>query len=378
MHSILHVVNVYFVIPYFLGDQLMYFKKKGYNMHVVCSPNDQLEAYSSIQGFKYAEIPILRKISLMQDLKSVFSIWKYIRDNHIDIVNGHTPKGGLLAMVASFFAGVPTRIYFRHGLLYETSTGFNRCLLLFMERLTSLFATKVICVSPYLIDKSIHDKLTKRDKLYLLNRGSCNGVDTIKKFNPEAIQQSYRNKLKIDLGLPDNAWVIGYTGRIVKDKGIVELVESFSVLKRKFDNIYLLLVGPKEDRDSLPLGTLQLIESDQFIIYTGLVDENIEYYYSLMNVLVLATHREGLGTSILEASSMQIPVLTTAHTGSRDAIVDGFTGLYVKTFSDSICSALEKLYNNRELSLELGAQGRMFVLNNFDQHIIWSEIEKIY
>lgn len=132
--NILHVVNIYFVIPFFLGNQLTYFREKGYDMHIVCSPSEELKDYAKQQGFKYKEIPILRKISLVQDLKSVWQIFRYIRKNKIEIVTGHTPKGGLLAMIAAFLAGTKIRIYFRHGLVYETSKGLKRYLLVTMDR----------------------------------------------------------------------------------------------------------------------------------------------------------------------------------------------------------------------------------------------------
>ena len=116
--NILHVVNIYFVLPYFIGDQFTYFKERGYRMNVVCSPSEYLADYAKKQGFDYIETPVNRSISIKQDLASIRNICKFIRKQKIDIVVGHTPKGALLAMIAGWLCRVPKRIYFRHGLVY--------------------------------------------------------------------------------------------------------------------------------------------------------------------------------------------------------------------------------------------------------------------
>lgn len=352
-------------------------KEKGYDIYVVCSPSVKNEYYSGKYKFLYMEVPILRKFSFKTDIKAIIDICRYIKVNKIDIVNGHTPKGGLLAMCAAFIMQVPKRIYFRHGLLHETAKGWKKWIFVFSERLASVLATDVICVSPYLLERSIVEHLSSPLKMKILNRGSCNGVDVYNQFNPQNIDNDFLHDLKKKCKLPNDAWVIGYTGRLVCDKGIVELIEAYLSLKNKIDNLYLLLVGPEEERDSLPCWVKKQINCDSCIICTGLVEEHIEYYYAMMNVLVLATHREGLGTSILEASAMEIPVLTTSHTGSRDAVIDMQTGFYIDSV-DTIVERVLLLNHNIELADRLGKAGRSFMLRDFDQHIIWNEIEKLY
>ena len=120
---ILHVVNISFVIPFFLGKQLAYFSSKGYKEYVVCSPSDELEEFSRNYEFENHPIGIYRKFSLISDFKAIYHVYRLIKREKIDVVNGHTPKGALIAMIASYIARVSKRIYFRHGLFYETSTG---------------------------------------------------------------------------------------------------------------------------------------------------------------------------------------------------------------------------------------------------------------
>jgi glycosyltransferase involved in cell wall biosynthesis len=374
--KILNVVSVYFSVPFFFGDQLKYFKLKGYDIHLVCSPSDKIEEYAYRQGVKFKEFTILRKISLLQDVKTVFALYNYIKKNNFDIVVGHTPKGALIAMLASFLARTQKRIFFRHGLVYETKTGVSKQLLINIERFTSLLSTTVVCVSPYLVNKSISDRLTSKKKLKLLNIGSCNGVDVLAKFKPINILQEKVDSFKFKFNISEEKYVIGYVGRLVKDKGIAELVNSFINLKLKYNHIKLLLVGPYEDKDGLSDDIRNVVKNDCDIITVGHIDDDIEYYYSLMNVFILPTHREGLGTSILEASSMCLPVLTAGHTGSRDAIIDGFTGSYIKIDALDIGEKLEKYIVNPNLYIQQGINGRNHMIKNFRQELIWDEIEK--
>ena len=376
--KVLNVVSVFFSVPFFFGDQLLHFHKKGYEVHVICSPSNKIKQYSLLKKFRYVEIPILRSFSIFYDIRAIIKLRKYILKNNIKIVSGHTAKGSLLTMIASFLSRTPNRIYFRHGFYYETCSGFKKILMLNLDRLTSFLATKVVCVSPYVLEKSIELKLTSKNKLILLNKGSCNGVDCHNKFNPIKINNTKLISIKSKFNLNEYDFVIGYTGRLVRDKGIVELVKAFQKISEKNSKVALLLVGPFETRDSIPSDIQNIIENNINIMHAGLIENDMEYFYELMNVLVLPTHREGLGTSLLEASSMKKPVLTTSHTGSRDAIKDKITGLFIDKSMESIVEKIQFYIDNPLIANKHGAAGRNFITENFDQKIIWDEIEKLY
>ena len=377
--KILNVVSVFFSLPFFLGDQLIYFTHKGYIIHLVCSPSDKIEKFANDHLCQYKEIDLLRKISLFADIKATWQLYQYIKKEKFNIVCGHTPKGGLLSMIAAFIARIPQRVYFRHGLRYETCSGLKRTILIYCERIASMLATKVVCVSNYLIEKSIDDHLSSQKKMILLNYGSCNGVDALKQFNPNQINKQRKELLRKELHLPQDAFIMGYAGRLVHDKGITQLVQAFEKLSIVYPNIYLLLIGPYEDGDRLPSSTISTIKENNKIIHTGLIEKEIEYYYSLMDIYILPSYREGLPTCILEASAMQIPVLTTSHSGSRDSMINQETGIYVKIDKDDIADKTEMLYNDATRRKQLGINGRKFVLKYFNQQKIWEDIEhKLY
>ena len=378
MKNLLHVVNISFVIPYFLGQQLNFFTEKGYREYLVCSPSDELAELAFKYNFEYKAVIISRKISIKQDLIAVRSTMKYIKEKQIDIVTGHTPKGGLIAMLSGYFAGVSKRIYFRHGLVYETSRGLKRGLLITIDRLAALLATEVVCVSPSVYRRSLEDRLNSVTKQMLLSKGTCNGID-INRFSKKDIDENRLSDLREKLHIYENDFVIGFTGRLVCDKGIIELVRAFCLLQEKYPDMTLLLVGMLEERDALPLDVVNIIEHNPKIINTGYVSNAmIEYYYALMNCFALPSYREGFPTSVLEASAMELPIITTKATGCVDAIIERRTGLYVEHDSKSLAMAIESFYHDKTLCNMYGRNGRKFVVDNFEQYIIWREIEKLY
>lgn len=374
--NILHVVNIFFVLPYFIGDQFLYFKKKEYALNVICSPSQYLSDYAKKMKFNYLEVEIVRSINLIKDIHAIIKICLYIKKNKIDIVVGHTPKGALLAMLASWIMRVPHRIYFRHGLVYETMKGFKRKIMINIDRLTAWCATKVVCVSASLSIESIRDNLNPQNKQLILGKGTCGGIDALRKFNPDEINIIKRNQIRNYLNIDEDSYVIGFCGRLVKDKGIIELVEAFDHIKSlSKQKLVLLLVGDFENRDSLPQHIIEKLKNDKDIIVTGFIFEDIQYYYSLMDTYILPSYREGFPTSVLEASAMKIPVLTTKVTGCIDSIIEGYTGLYVSHTKESISDKINFLMNNKD-SIKYGLNGRKFVLDHFDNQILWPIIDQ--
>lgn len=376
--NVLHVVNISFVIPYFLGKQLNWFVEKGNKEYVICSPSEELEKFSKDYDFEYKSIDVLRKISIGKDLRAVWSTYRYIKEIKADIVTGHTPKGGLIAMLAAWLARVPVRIYLRHGLVYETSHGLKRALLINIDRLASRLATKIICVSPSVARRSIEDGLNPESKQIVLAHGTCNGID-IERFSKQEANADASNALKRQFGIREGDFVIGFTGRLVRDKGIIELVRAYQEIRKLHQNVRLMLVGMLEIRDALPVDVVKTIKEDKGIISTGYVEYAIiEQYYALMDVYVLPSYREGFPTSVLEASAMEIPVITTRATGCCDSIIDGETGFFVNHDEKDLEQALQRLYDAPSLRENMGKAGRQMVVDYFRHEVVWNAIEELY
>ena len=296
---------------------------------------------------------------------------KYIKLNNIDIIIGHTPKGALLAMLSGFLTGINNRIYYRHGLMFETSKNLKLYILRNVERFTGYLATKVVCVSPSVLSKTISYSLNHNSKNILFHKGTCNGID-INKFK----KNNYIEKnLKILYNLNDDKIIIGYVGRLVKDKGIHELLEAWKNLLLKYNNIILLLVGPIEDRNQLSKVDIEYIKNEDSILNIGLV-QNVVNFYNIMDIFILPSYREGFPTVILEASAMELPIITTRSTGCVDSIIEDETGVYTNIDSNNIENKIIYYINNPDLREKHGKNGLNFVQNSFKQEIIWDIIEK--
>ena len=333
MKHVLEIINLPGSAINFIGGQFKYLHDEGgYEMHLICSPGGGIESFCQENGVHYHPIELRRQVSVWRDVIALWKICKYIKSNHIDIVIAHQPKARLLGMMASILTGVKHRIIFSHGILYETMTGLKRWLIMQNERFVSCMATKVICVSRYVKDRRQKDKIDKPSKQVILGRGSCNGIDTINKFNPSLVYDNVLKDLRQKYGLVQEDFVIGFCGRLVRDKGVVELLSAFSILVRKHPDmsIKLLVIGNVEKRDGLPQDTLEILNKGKSIIFSGAINySDIQNYYKLMNVLVLPTHREGFGLVAIEASAMEIPALVSDYTGCSETIEEGVTGLYI-------------------------------------------------
>jgi glycosyltransferase involved in cell wall biosynthesis len=371
MSRILHVVNISFVLPYYIGNQFDYFRERGHEFFVACTPSEHFFKYAKEKNFKAFGINILRQINPVEDIKSIFKLARYIKKNKIEIVIGHTPKGSMIAMVAAAIAGIEHRVYFRHGLMYETSSGFKRMLLMGVEKLTGKLAKKVVCVSNSVIEKSIKANLNNQKKNILLNKGTCNGID-LAIMSPKEIKNT---DFLTKLGVRKEDKVVGFVGRLVNDKGVNELLDAWQKIKDAYDNVKLLLVGPYEERDSISEKARSIIDKSESIISAGL-QSNIVPFYEVMDVFILPSYREGFPTVVLEASAMQLPVITTAKTGCIDSIINGRTGIFTEINAEGIFNAIKYYLENPNIAERHGLAGRRFVQDNFRQEVIWKEIEE--
>lgn len=377
MAKILHTVNIPFVIPFILGDQISYFSTKGYEIHIACSSGENLDFYKSKWNFKLVNIVVSRKISLFQDVISIFKLVLYIKKNNIDIVVGHTPKGALISMIASFITRVSKRIYFRHGLMFETSSGFKKLIYMFIERTTSYFSTEIICVSNSVLNQSIKLRLSSVEKMKVINKGSCNGIDAVKQFNRGNLDVQKITSIKSQLNLKYNDFVVGYIGRLARDKGINELILAWEIIKLKSKNVKLVLCGPIDERDPIEVNLFNKISKDETILLVGEI-LNPEYYYELFSVFILPSYREGFPTVVLEASSMELPVITTNSTGCIDSIIDGETGIFTDISPNAISDSILFYLENPSLIVSHGLNGRNHILKNYQNIEIWKQLEKIY
>jgi glycosyltransferase involved in cell wall biosynthesis len=281
-----------------------------------------------------------------------------------DVVEFSTPKAGLLGMIAARLAGVNCRVYLLRGLRFETATGLKKLAMIAAERLTSYCAQVVLCSSQSLRQQALALRLAPDFKLQLLGTGSSHGVDT-DRFAPGPSNLRWR------LGIPDRVPVIGYVGRLTRDKGIPELLQGFSKVLQQAPETRLLMVGWfDESEDALDASIRRQILEHPRIVHTGFVEDTAPYYRA-MDFLILPSKREGFPNVVLEAAATGIPVITTFATGSRNAVVAGVTGLLIPKGSvAAICAACMELICDWERRMRMGREARAWVLEYFQERDI--------
>jgi len=357
--------------------QPAYLREAAFDVMIVSSPGEELERTAREEGVRSLGVRMEREISPLQDLNSLWRLYRVMRQFRPDLTDVGTPKAGLLGGLAAWLNRVPCRIYMLHGLRCETATGLKRRLLLFTERVACFCAHRVICVSESLRQKAVSLGIVELDRTAVLGSGSCNGVDA-ERFAPTVERLRAALELRWRLGIPEDAPVIGFVGRFVADKGIAELFEAYSQLRQISPELRLLLVGDFEEGDPVPRQLRERIKSDPHITITGFLRDVARYYHA-MDVLALPTCREGFPTVVLEAHAAGKPVVTFRATGAVDAVVDGVDGIVVAVGDTrALAEAIARLISNPSLARTMGRNGYDRVLREFQPIRIWSAFAETY
>ena len=373
MKKFFFVTTIATSLNFFKGQyQLL---SEDFDITAIASHKDDLLKIGENNGIKTHYIPMEREISLFKDFYSLICFICYFIKERPYIVHGNTPKGSLLSMIAAWITKVPVRIYMCHGLRYQGCGSFKRKLLMFMERISCRCATEVMCVSNGVKEVLIEDKITNKEPVVIWN-GSVSGIDTIK-FNPENFKDN--SNLKQQYNLNENDFILTFVGRIVKDKGINELVEAVNILHSKYANIKLLLIGGFENTGN-PVSdiTKKIIDESDFIIATG-PQSNIASFLSITDLFVFPSYREGFGLSLMEAGAMGIPSLASNIPGCNEVVIDGQTGILIPSHSSqAIIDSIEKLYNNRELLNKIKSNCRNSIIERYEQNKLWQYYREFY
>lgn len=364
-----------------LQGQPMFFTENGFDVSLLSSKgeSDQLELIKDESGIDVIIMPYTRVISPFKDILAIWKTYKYLKNNKPDIVHTHSPKAGLVGMISAKLANIPIRMHTVAGLPLMEASGVKRVILNYVERLTSWGANFVYPNSKALMSFMDSNRLVPSYKLRVIGNGGTNGVDT-NFFHRTNCTQSQLSKIKTKFSIDRDDFIFIYIGRIVRDKGLNELLYAFDNISKRNINAKLLLVGS----DSLEVNGLisnksyVIINENLNVINVGWQND-IRPFLAISDVFVFPSYREGFPNVVLQACSMGIPSIVTDINGSNEIIKNNFNGLIVPTKdSNSLQDAMLKLIEDNSLLNKLSENSRKRIIENYDQKFVWNELLKEY
>jgi glycosyltransferase involved in cell wall biosynthesis len=342
--------------------------QQGFDVLAVSSDGPEIKAITD-EGVSHTIVPFTRKITPVTDLVCIYKLIRIIRKFKPDIVHTHTPKAGLLGMIAAWLCRVPVRLHTVAGLPLMETSGFKKKLLEGTERLTYLCAHKVYPNSVALNDYIVKE-IVRSNKLHVIGKGSSNGIDT-EFFKPTGSLQVKAEEFRRDNSLSQEV-IFSFVGRIVKDKGVNELVSAFDRLSREF-SCALILGGPfEDDLDPISAETRAILKNNKNIVCPGYLNDVRPAILS-SDVFILPSYREGFPNVVLQACCLERTCIVTNINGCNEIIQNNVTGLIVEPKQvGPLYEAMKSLITHPAKRKEFGNAARTFVMANYDQSYLWN------
>tara|TARA_B100000902_G_scaffold396646_1_gene458245 strand:+ start:509 stop:1699 length:1191 start_codon:yes stop_codon:yes gene_type:complete len=360
-----------------LKGQLGYMTKY-FNVLGITSPGKRLKSVRSNEKVDFRTVKMYRRISPFQDIISLFRMYKILIKEKPDIVHTHTPKAGFIGMIASVAARVPCRIHTVAGLPLLETGGIKFLILKLVEKIVYKCAHRVHINSIELKKHIINLKLVKKNKIDIILNGSSNGIDT-SYFSKSKISDYMKAELKSELNINNEDFIFCYVGRVVRDKGINELVNAFEVLNNEFKNIKLLLVGQEEsDLDPIELDTKNKIQNNINIITVGYKND-IRSYLAISDLFVFPSYREGFPNVVMQACSMEINCIVTDINGCNELINHNINGVIIKPKSvKALINKMKFFFLNQDINNKFSKKGRSNICLKYERLEFWKELRNQY
>ena len=379
MPRIIRVATIPLAFKNLLRGQLNYMSKNGFTITAVSADGKDVQTIKEEENCRYVIIPMTRKITPFHDLISLYKLLNLFINEKPDIVHTHTPKAGLLGMMAAKLAGIKVRIHTVAGLPLMVETGTKKKLLILIEKITCFCATNVWPNSNSLLQYIKKEKLCKESKLHVISKGSSNGVN-ISKFNnvPLTTEEKINIFKTLNHRYNEENYYLLFIGRLVKDKGIIELIESFKKILIHKKDIFLILVGDfEQDLDPLPKAVCDEIIYNKNILFFGWKNE-VSDFYKLANLFVFPSHREGFPNVLLQAGACGIPIVCSKIEGNVDVVEDECGLLFEKDNAESLYNALLFMIDNKEYCKIVSSNLLIKIHNNYTNEIIWKAMNNNY
>lgn len=357
------ITTVSATIKAFLIDTIEYLQENGYGITVICNEDENLIKELPVD-VNYIPLKMNRGIKIRELIPNIYTFIKVFKTENFDLVQYSTPNASLYASIAAYICGVPIRLYCQWGIIYVGFSGIKRFIFKLIEKTVCYLSTDVQPDSFGNLKFSHSEKLYKAEKSKVIWNGSASGVN-FDKFNISN-KNIWKKEIRKKHDMSEDAFVFGFVGRLNKDKGINELLSAFKEISYSYKECKLLIVGDKEKIQEIDANLYEWSLNSNSVIYVGKTSE-VEKYYSMMDVFILPSYREGFGSVVIEAEAMGVPVIVSDIPGPTDAMIVNQTGLIVKKGdSISLRKAMIKLYEDEKLLNDMSNNAYLFVKKNFD------------
>lgn len=339
-----------------------------YEVVAVSSPGEKLEVIEKREGVRTIAIPMERRISLVKDFISLIRLIVLFAKEKPDMVHSITPKAGLLSMLAAWITRIPVRMHTFTGLVFPTATGKMQKLLIAMDRLTCFCATHINPEGEGVKRDLINYKITSKP-LHVIANGNVNGID-LEYFDrtPEVMEKAYSYK-------KEGTFTFCFVGRMVKDKGINELVHSFLRLYQDDAWVRLLLVGPfeKELDPVLPEVEEQILHHPG-ICFMGF-QSDVRPFLAASDALVFPSYREGFPNVVIQAGAMGIPAIVTDINGCNEIVLPDRNGMIIPTKNEQALYEAMKYFAFHSVEVEkMATNARPLIVSRYEQRMVWNAL----
>jgi glycosyltransferase involved in cell wall biosynthesis len=365
-------------LRYLLPGQMQFMQQNGFDVLMISADGPELNEVIANEGCRHMVVPMTRKITPLQDLKCLIRLIRIFKKEKPDIVHSHTPKAGLLGMLAAKFCGIKIRIHTVAGMPLMVEKGFKLQLLRFIEKLTYSAAGEVWPNSNSLYQYILTHGFTSAEKLHIINKGSTNGIN-ISRFNKNVLDQNITEQVKAAVNYSQQYTYLLCIGRLVADKGIVELVNVYTTIQKHQPDVKLIVVGDFENSlDPLPEATLQQINNHPGIIHIKWTQQ-VEYFMHIAHLFVFPSHREGFPNVLLQAGAMQLPIVCSRIPGNIDIVTHQQTGLIFETSNEAeMQQQIEYALKHQKQMDEMALQLQQIIAADYRRENIWQNILATY
>jgi glycosyltransferase involved in cell wall biosynthesis len=370
-----HVTTVALSLRYLLLAQLQAIRTRGYEVAGISAPGADAAVLLG-HGIPHHPVPMTRRLTPVRDFVSLVRLWREMRKGRFTIVHTHTPKPGLLGQMAARLAGVPVVVNTLHGFYFhDRMHPWARRAFVALERLAARFSDLVLSQNPEDVETAVREGIVARDRIRLLG----NGID-LHRFDPRRVEAKDVDASGAALGIPEGAPVVGFVGRLVAEKGLGELLTALRIVREAHPGVRLLVVGPADDEKRSTIGPdhAEAAGVRDAVVFAGLRDD-MPLMYSLMDVFVLPSHREGFPRAAMEAAAMGVPAVVTDIRGCRQVVAHGRNGLLFPVGdANALAAAIVCLLDAPRLARRLGDEGRLRAGSEFDERAVFARVIEAY